>query len=87
MGLAEEPNMLQEYWRVLLDKAKAMIDGCVVGAESLGELEKTLQPLHDDDELPLKLERDGYLYLPGLIDPTEIEAARNEIFKQLKYIV
>ncbi len=86
MGLAEEPNMLQEYWRVLLDKAKAMIDGCVVGAESLGELEKTLQPLHDDDELPLKLERDGYLYLPGLIDPTEIEAARNEIFKQLKDI-
>ena len=69
-----------------MDKTKVLIDGCVVGADALGELEETSQPLHDDDELRLKLERDGYLYFPGLIDPTEIEAARNEVFKQLKDI-
>ena len=84
MGLAEEPNMSSEYWSQLLDKTSVMIDSCVIGEEFLGELQPTLQPAHHKCELHLKLDRDGYLFFPGLIDSREIQSARNAIFKQLK---
>lgn len=84
MGLAEEPNMSPEYWSQLLDKTSVMIDGSVVGEDFLGELQPTVQHVHHEGELQLKLDRDGYLFFPGLIDTREIQAARNAIFKQLK---
>ena len=82
--MAEEPNMSPEYWSQLLDKTSVMIDGCVVGEDFLGELQQTLQPMHRECELHLKLDKDGYLFFPGLINTREIQAARNAVFKQLK---
>ena len=76
--------MSPEYWSQLLDKTSVMIDGCVVGEDFIGELQQTVQPVHHECELHLKLDRDGYLFFPGLIDTREIQAARNEVFKQLK---
>ena len=76
--------MSPEYWSQLLDKTSVMIDGCVVGEGFLGELQQSVQPMHHKCELHLKLDRDGYLFFPGLIDTTEIQAARNAVFKQLK---
>jgi hypothetical protein len=76
--------MSPEYWSQLLDKTSVIIDGCVVGEDFLGELQQTVQPVHHECELHLKLDRDGYLFFPGLIDTREIQAARNEVFKQLK---
>ena len=76
--------MSPEYWSQLLDKTSVMIDGCVVGEDFLGELQQTVQPMHHECELHLKLDRDGYLFFPGLIDTREIQAARNAVFKQLK---
>ena len=74
--------MSPEYWSQLLDKTSVMIDGCVVGEGFLGELQQSVQPMHHECELHLKLDRDGYLFFPGLIDTTEIQAARNAVFKQ-----
>ena len=76
--------MSPEYWSQLLDKTSVMIDGSVVGEDFLGELQPTVQHVHHEGELQLKLDRDGYLFFPGLIDTREIQAARNAIFKQLK---
>ena len=76
--------MSPEYWSQLLDKTSVMIDGCVVGEDFLGELQQSVQPMHHECELHLKLDRDGYLFFPGLIDTTDIQAARNAVFKQLK---
>ena len=76
--------MSPEYWSQLLDKTSVIIDGCVVGEDFLGELQQTVQPVHHECELHLKLDRDGYLFFPGLIDTREIQAARNAVFKQLK---
>ena len=76
--------MSPEYWSQLLDKTSVMIDGCVVGEDFLGELQQTVQPMHHECELHLKLDRDGYLFFPGLIDTREIQAARNAVFKHLK---
>ena len=76
--------MSPEYWSQRLDKTSVMIDGCVVGEDFLGELQQTVQPMHHECELHLKLDRDGYLFFPGLIDTREIQAARNAVFKQLK---
>ena len=76
--------MSPEYWSQLLDKTSVMIDSCVVREDFLGELQQTVQPVHHECELHLKLDRDGYLFFPGLIDTREIQAARNAVFKQLK---
>lgn len=76
--------MSPEYWSQLLDKTSVMIDGCVVGEDFLGELQQTVQPMHHECELHLKLDKDGYLFIPGLIDTREIQAARNAVFKHLK---
>ena len=76
--------MSPEYWSQLLDKTSVMIDGSVVEEDFLGELQPTVQHVHHECELHLKLDRDGYLFFPGLIDTREIQAARNEVFKQLK---
>lgn len=76
--------MSPEYWSQLLDKTSVMINDCVVGENFLGELQQTVQPIHHECELHLKLDRDGYLFFPGLIDTREIQAARSAVFKQLK---
>lgn len=76
--------MSPEYWSQLLDKTSVMINDCVVGENFLGELQQTVQPMHHECELHLKLDRDGYLFFPGLIDTREIQAARSAVFKQLK---
>ena len=76
--------MSPEYSSQRLDKTSVMVDGCVVGEDFLGELQQTVQPMHHECELHLKLDRDGYLFFPGLIDTREIQAARNAVFKQLK---
>ena len=84
--LAEEQNTSQEYWRQLLDKTRAMIDGRAIEEEFLGELRQTKQTGHNGCEFRLNLEKDGYLFFRGLIDSLDIQAARNEIFEQLKNV-
>ena len=62
-----------------MDKTSVMIDGSVVEEDFLGELQPTVQHVHHEYELHLKLDRDGYLFFPGLIDTREIQAARESL--------
>ena len=82
--------MWREYWRWHLHNneapTQALIDGSAVPNHLLGELRKTLIPASDDIDLGSILDRDGYLFLPNLINPEEIQVAREEIFKRLREV-
>ena len=67
-------------------RTQALIDGSAVPNHLLGELRKTLIPASDDIDLGSILDRDGYLFLPKLINPEEIKIAREEIFKRLREV-
>ena len=75
--------MLPEYWRWPLGKKEAVIDGSVVPEYILGELNRTSFQESSGDALRLRLEKDGYIFFPELMDIKEIQEARNEIFKRL----
>lgn len=60
-----------------------MFDGRRIPSDLLGPLTETSGPLPDGATLRGGLERDGYLLLRGLIDPGEIQAARDEVFARL----
>ena len=66
-----------------MGKKEAVIDCSVVPEDILGELNRTSFLESSGHALRLKLERDGYIYFPELIDIKEIKEARNEIFKRL----
>ena len=77
--------MSPEYWSQLLDKTSVMIDGSVVDEDFLGELQPTVQHVHHECELHLKLDRDGYLFFPGLFSQKEVEylvAAVPELYER-----
>ena len=69
-----------------MDKTRAMIDGRAIEEEFLGELRQTKQTGHNGSEIRSNLENDGYLFFRGLIDSLDIQAAKNEIFEQLKNV-
>jgi ectoine hydroxylase-related dioxygenase (phytanoyl-CoA dioxygenase family) len=83
MVLAGKLSMLPEYWRWPLGRKEAVIDGSFVPEDILGELSRTSFLDSSGHALRFKLERDGYIYFPELIDIKEIKEARNEIFKRL----
>lgn len=83
MVLAGKLSMLPEYWRWPLGRKEAVIDGSVVPEDILGELSRTSFLDSSGHALRFKLERDGYIYFPELIDIKEIKEARSEIFKRL----
>tara|TARA_B110000467_G_C18339160_1_gene501699 strand:+ start:1607 stop:2518 length:912 start_codon:yes stop_codon:yes gene_type:complete len=66
-----------------LGRKEAVIDGSVVPEDILGELSRTSFLDSSGHALRFKLERDGYIYFPELIDIKEIKEARSEIFKRL----
>ena len=66
-----------------MGRKEAVIDGSVVPEDILGELSRTSFPESSGHALRFKLERDGYIYFPELIDIKEIKEARSEIFKRL----
>ena len=53
------------------------------GSESYGELRSSADALEDLDELHRRFERDGYLYLPGLLDRDILSAARRAMLEAL----
>ena len=76
------------YWRELLPddhqfSKPALLDGKAIPPELLGPLTDTPSPLPAGEVLRARLERDGYLLLRGLIDPSDIQAAREEVFARL----
>ena len=66
-----------------MGRKEAVIDGSVVPEDILGELSRTSFQESSGHALRLKLERDGYIYFPELMDIKEIQEARSEIFKRL----
>ncbi|WP_026257518.1 phytanoyl-CoA dioxygenase family protein [Actinopolymorpha alba] len=50
--------------------------------EALGQLRRT-DPSNPVEELHRRLDEDGYLYLPGYLDPEEVRAARRDVFTRL----
>ncbi len=66
-----------------MGRKEAVIDGSVVPEDILGELSRTSFLDSSGHALRFKLERDGYIYFPELIDIKEIKEARSEIFKRL----
>ena len=66
-----------------MGRKEAVIDGSVVPEDILGELSRTSFLDSSGHALRFKLERDGYIYFPELIDIKEIKEARREIFKRL----
>ena len=66
-----------------MGRKEAGIDGSVVPEDILGELSRTSFLDSSGQALRFKLERDGYIYFPELIDIKEIKEARSEIFKRL----
>ena len=66
-----------------MGRKEAVIDGSVVPEDILGELSRTSFLDNSGHALRFKLERDGYIYFPELIDIKEIKEARSEIFKRL----
>ena len=53
------------------------------GSESFGELRSWADAQEDFDELNCRFERDGYLYLPGLLDRDTVGAARQTMLEAL----
>ena len=53
------------------------------GLESLGELRSSSDAREDFNELNCRFERDGYLYLPGLLDRDTVWAARQTMLEAL----
>lgn len=53
------------------------------GSENFGELRSSADALEEYDELRRRFERDGYLFLPGLLDRGTLLAAREEMLAAL----
>lgn len=51
--------------------------------DDAGELRRSADIAHDPAALHARMAHDGYLYLPGLLDPEEVLAARLEVMKRL----
>jgi hypothetical protein len=52
-------------------------------SESFGELTDSTQHLGDPEALRARLSRDGYLYLPGLIEPEKVLRARERVLEYM----
>lgn len=61
----------------------ASANGEPVPAELLGSLRPSDDVRDDPAALRRRLDDDGYVYLPGALDPSEIEAVREEVFGRL----
>jgi ectoine hydroxylase-related dioxygenase (phytanoyl-CoA dioxygenase family) len=64
----------------------ALIDKMKIPPSLLGKLNETNINKSTNSELRNSLEKDGYLFLRNIINPNEIEAARNEVFKRLNEV-
>ena len=53
------------------------------GSQRMGELRSSVDVLHDTGTLQDRFRRDGYLYLPGLLDRDLLEAARLAMLQKL----
>ncbi|MBH68273.1 MAG: hypothetical protein CMM58_07965 [Rhodospirillaceae bacterium] len=87
MELVVDPFMLHNYWRWHMGDFRkltsAFIDGVSVPEHLLGELTATDLVRSSHQQLQFYLERDGYLFCPGLIDQEDITRARTEVFNRL----
>lgn len=54
-----------------------------VSSESLGELRRSDDIADDAEALRARAAEDGYLYLPGLLDRSQVMAAREEVLRRL----
>ena len=52
----------------------------------LGKLNETNINKSTNSELRNSLEKDGYLFLRNIINPNQIEVARNDVFKRLNEV-
>jgi len=51
--------------------------------QAFGELRSSQDARADREELHRRMEEDGYLYLPGLLNPKDVEAARIEFLERI----
>jgi ectoine hydroxylase-related dioxygenase (phytanoyl-CoA dioxygenase family) len=51
--------------------------------QAFGELRSSGDLLEDQEELRARMSEDGYLYLPGLLERSEVLAARKEVLRRL----
>ena len=51
--------------------------------QAFGELRSSRDARADRDELHRRMAEDGYLYLPGLLNPVDVEAARIEFLERI----
>lgn len=62
---------------------EAVTNGECVPGELLGELRRSGNLIGDGAALRQRLAQDGYVYLPGALDKTDVAAAREETFRRL----
>lgn len=65
------------------DADTAISQGRPVPPELLGELCNSAACLHNPGQLRQRLAEDGYLYIRAALDPTDVRAARAEVFGRL----
>ena len=54
-----------------------------LSADCFGELNSASDTLDDREELHRRMSRDGYLFLPGLLDLDDVDAARRTVLQKL----
>jgi len=57
--------------------------GNLLDTSIVGELRQSIDAINDRDELWARMDEDGYLFLPGLLDPDEVLIARKELCDRL----
>ena len=62
---------------------ETVTNGARVPGELLGELRPSADVISDGAALRQRLTEDGYVYVPGALDETDIAAAREETFRRL----
>lgn len=74
-----------EYHMQMAPKAELTYNGKRVDTspEAFGELRDSRDLLHDPTTLRLRVQEDGYLFLPGLLNRHEVLDAREEILRRL----
>ncbi|MBT3342282.1 MAG: phytanoyl-CoA dioxygenase [Gemmatimonadetes bacterium] len=58
-------------------------DSLETDADSLGELRRSDDIAHDAEGLQERMAQDGYLFLPGLLDRSQVMDARKEVLRRL----
>ena len=57
--------------------------GDIIDMNFVGELRRSIDVINDRDELWCRMNEDGYLFLPGFLDPNEVFLARKELCERL----